>query len=70
MASEFFAEGGSDVAVALTPGVAGVLTVYMDGDKIFDRKDEGGDYPSLPRVKEMRVTLRERIDALKTAVAV
>ena len=64
MASEFFAEGGGDVAVALSPGVAGVLTVHMDGDKIFDRMDEGDDYPSLPRVKEMRAALRERLDRL------
>jgi hypothetical protein len=27
MASEFFAEGGKDVAIRLTPGVAGILQV-------------------------------------------
>ena len=40
MASEFFAEGGKDVAIKITPGVAGIMQVYVDGDKIFDKKEE------------------------------
>ena len=62
MASEFFAEGGNNVAIALNPGVAGVLQVYVDGEKIFDRADEGGQYPDLPRVKEMRAAIRQRLE--------
>ena len=67
MASEFFAEGGKDVAIRLTPGVGGVLQVLVDGDMIFDRAEEDKQYPALPRVKEMRAAIRERLDA--TAVA-
>ena len=63
MASEFFAEGGSSVAIKLTPGTGGILQVYADGDKIFDKKEEGGRYPDLPRVKEMRASIRTKIAA-------
>lgn len=67
MANEFFAEGGKDVAIKLTPGVAGILQVYVDGDKIFDKKEEDGQMPTLPRVKEMRSVIREKLSALVAA---
>jgi predicted Rdx family selenoprotein len=61
MATEFFAEGGSDVAIKLTPGEGGILQVYLDGARIYDKKDEGGQFPTLPRVKELRAALRKRL---------
>jgi predicted Rdx family selenoprotein len=67
MASEMFAEGGKDVAIKMTPGVAGILQVYVDGDKIFDKKDEDGKFPDLPRVKQMRAVVRDRLQALVPA---
>ena len=66
MATEFFAEGGKEVAIRLTPGVGGVLQVYVDGQKIFDKADEGG-HPSLPRVKEMRAVIGEKLSAAVAA---
>ena len=63
MAGEFFAEGGSDVAINLTPVNGGILQVFADGDKIYDRSDEGGEYPGLPRVKEMRAVIKEKLGA-------
>ena len=63
MAGEFFAEGGSDVAIKVTPGTGGILQVFADGDKIYDRADEGGEYPGLPRVKEMRSVINEKLAA-------
>ncbi len=66
MATEFFAEGGKDVAIKLTPGIAGILQVFVDGDKNFDKADEDGQHPNLPRVKEMRAIIR---DKLSVAVA-
>ena len=60
MASEFFAEAGSDVAITITPGVSGILQVFADGDKIFDKADEGG-HPELTRVKAMRAAIREKL---------
>ena len=67
MASEFFAEGGKDVAIKITPGVAGIMQVYVDGDKIFDKKEEDGQMPTLSRVKEMRAIIRDRLGALVAA---
>jgi predicted Rdx family selenoprotein len=63
MASEFFAEGGKDVAIKITPGIAGILQVFADGEKIFDRADEGGKYPDLPRVKQLRAVIKQKIAA-------
>jgi predicted Rdx family selenoprotein len=67
MATEFFAEGGSDVAITLTPGEHGILQVHVDGDKIFDKSDEGNKHADLPRVKELRAVIRERVAALVAA---
>ena len=67
MASEFFAEGGKDVALKLTPGDAGLLQVYVDGDKIYDKKEEDGQFPNLPRVKQMRAVVRDRLSSLVAA---
>ncbi len=66
MATEFFAEGGKEVAIKITPGTAGILQVFVDGDKIFDKKEEDGQFPTLPRVKQMRAIIR---DKLSVAVA-
>ena len=63
MASEFFAEGGSDVAISLTPGENGVLQVRLDGEMIFDKKAEGDKHADLPRVKDMRAAIREKLAA-------
>ena len=67
MATEFFAEGGKDVAVRITPGTAGILQVFVDGDKIFDKVEEDGQFPTLPRVKEMRAIIREKLESLVPA---
>ena len=66
MANEFFAEGGKEIAIKITPGVSGVLQVFVDGDKIYDKKEETNQTPTLTRVKELRANIRER---LATAVA-
>ena len=60
MATEFFATGGTDVAISLTPGDNGVLTVHVDGDKIFDKTEEGS-HPNLDRVKELKAIVQERL---------
>ena len=61
MASEFFAEGGSDVAITITPGESGVLQVNVDGEKIYDKKEEGNQTPNLTRVKELRAIVKNKI---------
>jgi predicted Rdx family selenoprotein len=60
MATEFFAEGGKEVAITLTPGESGVLQVHVDGDKIFDKTEEGS-HPNLDRVKELKAIVKERL---------
>jgi len=67
MATEFFAEGGKEVSLRLTPGVAGILQVFVDGDKIYDKKEEDGQFPTLPRVKQMRAIIKGKLSALVAA---
>ena len=63
MVTEFFSEGGKEVAITLTPGDSGILQVFVDGDKIFDKKEEDGKHPDLTRVKQMRAFIKERLTA-------
>ena len=67
MVSELFAAGGHDVAVTLTPGEAGVFTVKLDDDLVFDKASEGNQTPHLGRVKEIKAERRNRIDAVTTS---
>ncbi len=67
MVNEFVAEGGKDVSVEVKPGVGGVLQVFVDGDKIYDKSEEGGQTPHLNRVKELRAIVRSRLDSLVPA---
>ena len=67
MVNEFVAEGGKDVSIDVKPGVGGVLQVFVDGDKIYDKAEEGGQTPHLNRVKELRAIVRSRLDALVPA---
>ena len=67
MATEIFAEGGKDVSIKITPGVAGILQVFVDGDKVYDKKEEDNQTPNLNRVKQIRAVIRERLGALVPA---
>ena len=67
MVNEFVAEGGKDVAIEVKPGVGGVLQVFVDGDKIYDKTEEDGQTPHLNRVKELRAVVRSRLDSLVPA---
>ena len=61
MTAEFFAEGGSRLAITVTPGDKGVLKVYVDGEKIYDKSEEDDKHPDLYRVKEMRSFIKNKI---------
>ena len=64
MANEFFAEAGSDIAIRITPGVGGIFQVFADGENIYDKNgEENGVFPNLPRVKELRAIIREKLTA-------
>ncbi len=40
----------------------GRLEVVLDGEMLFDRKAEGGEYPSLSKVRELKRTVREKLE--------
>ena len=64
MANEFFSTFGGDTAVSLTPGANGQFGVYLDGEKIVDKKAEGNTVPDLSRVRKMKQVVQTKLDAL------
>lgn len=64
MATEIFHEFEADAPVTLIPVGGGRLEVYANGEKLFDRKAEGGAYPEMKRVREIKREIQKRIDAL------
>ena len=61
MANEFFrSDAPGDVAIKMTPTDKGRLEVYLDGDKIFDRK-EAGAFPDLSMVNELKLVIAEKV---------
>ena len=67
MATEFFrSDAPGDVAIKLTPSGKGRLEVYLDGEKIFDRK-EAGAFPDLSKVNELKMVIAEKLFDLEKA---
>ena len=64
MANEFFRAFGPDAAIQITPKGAGRLEVYLDGDKIFDKKEEDNKFPDLARVREMKAAIQAKLDSV------
>ena len=67
MANEFFRAYGPDAAVSISPRGQGIMEVFLDGEKIFDKKGEGDIYPDLARVRQMKQAISAKIADL-TAV--
>ena len=63
MANEFFRAYGPDAAITITPRGQGIMEVFLDGERIFDKKAEG-IYPDLTRVREMKKVISAKIDDL------
>jgi len=61
MANEFFRHYGPDAAVTISPRGQGIMEVFLDGERIFDKKGEGNIYPDLTRVREMRKVIDEKL---------
>ncbi len=61
MANEFFRHFGPDVSLAISPRGQGIMEVFVDGERIFDKKGEGNIFPDLKRVREMREIVAEKI---------
>ena len=67
MAAEFFrSDAPGDVAIKLTPSDKGRLEVYLDGEKIFDRK-EAGAFPDLSKVNELKMAIAEKLFEVEEA---
>ena len=60
MANEFFRAYGPDAAITITPRGQGIMEVFLDGERIFDKKAEG-IYPDLTRVREMKKVISAKI---------
>ena len=69
MANEFFRHYGPDVAVTISPRGQGIMEVFVDGERIFDKKGEGNVFPDLARVRKMREFIEEKIGSLEPAPA-
>ena len=54
-----------ETSIALTPVGDGRFEVYLDGEKVYDRKEagEGDFYPSIRVLRKIRPLLKERLEA-------
>ena len=66
MATEIWHEFEDDAPVSLTPVAEGRLEVYAAGERIYDRKAEGGAYPDMRRVRAIKQEIRRRLQAMVT----
>ena len=65
MATEIFHEFEADAPVTLIPVASGRLELYADGQKLFDRKAEGGIYPEMKRMREIKRQVQELVSSAK-----
>ena len=63
MATEIWHDFGDDAPVTLIPVGGGRLEVYAGGEKLFDRKAEGGAYPEMNRVREIKKRIKEMLES-------
>jgi predicted Rdx family selenoprotein len=61
MATEIWHDFAEDAPVTLIPVADGRLEVYANGEKLFDRKAEGGAYPEMKRVREIKQQIKARL---------
>ena len=67
MASEFYRpDNPGEVAIKITPSDKGRREVYLDGEKIFDRKEAGG-FPDLSKVNELTMVISDKLFELEEA---
>ncbi len=57
------------MAIKLTPDGRGRLEVYLNGEKIFDRKEDAEGFPDLTKVNELKMVVAEKIYDFDAAVA-
>jgi predicted Rdx family selenoprotein len=64
MATEIWHQFEADAPVTLIPVGGGRLEVYADGEKLLDRKAEGGVYPDMQRVRQLIKDIASRLKAM------
>ncbi len=64
MATEIWHDFNDDAPVTIIPVADGRLEVYANGEVLFDRKAEGGAYPEMKRVREIKQQIKQRLEAL------
>ena len=64
MATEIWHNFGDDAPVTLIPVANGRLEVWADGEVLFDRKAEGGAYPEMGRVRQLKQQIKEKLQTL------
>ncbi len=69
MATEFFRTFGPDVAITISPRGQSIMEVFLDGEKIFDKKAEGNVVPNLTRVRKMEEVISAKLATLEPALA-
>ncbi|MEX2159556.1 MAG: Rdx family protein [Dehalococcoidia bacterium] len=61
MATEIWHEFGAEAPVTLIPSDKGRLEVFANGKTLFDRKAEGGKYPDMTRVREIKQQIADML---------
>ena len=69
MANEFFRAYGPDAAITISPRGQGIMEVFLDGERIFDKKGEGNIYPDLARVRKMKEVIAAKIESISAVPA-
>ena len=69
MATEIWHEFGAEAPVTLIPVANGRLELTADGQTLFDRKAEGGAYPDLKRIREIKAQLHELLEKKRAAAS-
>lgn len=64
MATEIWHEFGDDAPVTMIPVAGGRLELYANGERLFDRKEEGGAYPEMRRMREIKRAISARLEAM------
>ena len=71
MAAELSSINYRETAITLTPSDSGRFEVYLDGKKLYDRKEPGAvDFlPALKEIHKIRETIREMFAGEPVAAA-
>lgn len=62
MATEIWHDFGAEAPVTLIPSDKGRLEVFANGKTLYDRKAEGGKYPDMTRVREIKKQIADMME--------